>query len=270
LALHLGAANDYGWFSPADLLNVINALHASAEMQDIVLVGGQSLTAWVQFYRIPLPHIEEPFLTQDADFIGSKEHALRVAVKLHGEAQIPGIDEHTPHTAVVIFAGEEGKPIQLDFLGAVLGIRNQEVRRMVVPLSVNGSAPFPTLHPLLVLESRFHNLHLLSEKRTGNGETQAWVACQVVERYLKECLSNPDQRRNALRAARRISALCRSQAGLYVWRRWGIDPMKLIEPERMPGQFRFSWKYDVAEVERKRVIAARIPAKASSKSAARA
>jgi hypothetical protein len=43
--------NDYDWFTPVDLTKVIDAIHALPDWKSVVLVGGQSLTAWVESVR---------------------------------------------------------------------------------------------------------------------------------------------------------------------------------------------------------------------------
>jgi hypothetical protein len=69
------SSNDYDWFTPADLTRVIDAIHALPDWKSVVLVGGQSLTAWVEYYKIKLPTLEGPYLTIDADFLGTKTEA---------------------------------------------------------------------------------------------------------------------------------------------------------------------------------------------------
>lgn len=81
---------DYDWFTPADLKKVIDAIHALPDWERVVLVGGQSLTAWVAKYRIALPAFEGPYLTIDADFLGTQAEAEVIARELGSKAQIPG------------------------------------------------------------------------------------------------------------------------------------------------------------------------------------
>ncbi len=82
--------NDYGWFTPADLSRVIDAIHALPDWKSVVLVGGQSLTAWVGYYKIKLPTLEGPYLTIDADFLGTKTEAEVIAKELGSNARLHG------------------------------------------------------------------------------------------------------------------------------------------------------------------------------------
>jgi hypothetical protein len=125
-------------------------------------------------------------------------------------------------------------------------------------MQLNDWEPIHVLHPLLVLESRCVNLERLIGKRNGNGITQAKVACLVVEKYLQECLASSPRRREALKAAKRIASLARASSGIFVWKRWGIDVMSIIDAAKMPSAFALSWAFEVERVQRKREIITRL------------
>ena len=76
----------FDWFQPGDLPAFFKALQKSPH--PAVLVGGQSLTFWVDFFRIPVPKIDTPYLTQDIDVLATKHDALIVAKELHGTCAI--------------------------------------------------------------------------------------------------------------------------------------------------------------------------------------
>jgi hypothetical protein len=253
--------DDYGWFTPADLTKVIDAIHALPDWKSVVLVGGQSLTAWVEYYKVELPKFEGPYLTIDADFFGTKTEAEVIAKELGSNAQIPSFDDHTPNAAAIDFMGASGKKLHIDILSGVLGLKSEDVRKLAVNLEIDNNKPVPVLHPLLVLESRCINLERLSEKRHSNGVTQARVACIAVERYLAECLNTSERHREAFKAAKRIADLAQASAGVFVWAKWGIDVTSAVDVSKMPGQFRRSWPHELAETARKREIASRVPTK---------
>jgi hypothetical protein len=91
----------------------------------VVLVGGQSLTAWVEYYKIKLPTFEGPYLTTDADFLGTKTEAEVIARELGSKAQIPNIDDQTPNAAVIDFTGASAKKLYIDILSGVLGLKSE-------------------------------------------------------------------------------------------------------------------------------------------------
>jgi hypothetical protein len=118
--------NDYDWFTPADLTRVIDAIHALPDWKSVVLVGGQSLTAWVEYYKIKLPTLKGPYLTIDADFLGTKTEAELIAKELGSNAQIPSIDDHTPNAATIDFTGASGKRLRpADFCTMCISILTQ-------------------------------------------------------------------------------------------------------------------------------------------------
>lgn len=118
MAESLGSS-EYDWFTPVDLQRVIKAVHKTQDWKRIVLVGGQSLTAWVECYHIQLPPFEGPYLTADADFLGTRAEAIVIARQLGSEAQIPDVDNHTPNAATIDFTGASGKKLQIDVMKVV-------------------------------------------------------------------------------------------------------------------------------------------------------
>lgn len=250
--------SDFGWFTPADLQFVFPAIHALGPIGPVILVGGQSLTTWVEHYKIELPPFDGPYLTADADFLGSGKQAELIAESINGTARTPEMGDSTPNTATVVFVGARGDKILIDFLSGIIGVTDKDVKRLAIPVAINDWDPILVLHPLLVLESRCHNLKVLETKRDANGITQARVAYLVVTKYIEDCLTNTSRRKEALRAARRIAALAKSPAGVFVWTTWGIDVMATIDPTVMPGQFSVSWACEIAKTNRKREIASRL------------
>jgi hypothetical protein len=227
----------------------------------VVLVGGQALNAWIERYKIRVLEFDGPYLTQDADFLGTKAEAEVIARHLQGRAILAHLDDQTINTALVEFTGEKGQRLLIDMLAGVLGMTNEVAQAFAVPIQLYDWEPVRVLHPLLVLESRCANLEILSSKRTGNGIAQARAACLVAQAYVQDGLSTPDRRREALKAARRISALAMKRSGIYVWKRWGIDVLDAIDAREMPGQFSRSWQHELGKVERKREIARRLPSR---------
>lgn len=253
----LASADDYGWFTPADLKRVLEAIHQVPQWGDVILVGGQSLSAWIKFFDIPIPPFDGPYLTADADFLGTRIEAQIIADYLKGRSRPATMDDQTINAALIEFTGEEGKKLIIDMLSGVLGMSDSDARKLAVPIQLDDWKPVRVLHPLLVLESRCANLQLLANKRNSNGITQAKVACLVAKKYLDSCVADPARRRESLDAAKRIARLAKSSAGVYVWTHWKIDVLTAVDPAQMPDQFLQSWAFETDKVERKRQIAER-------------
>lgn len=137
------------------------------------------------------------------------KQAELIAESINGTAKTPEMGDSTPNTATVVFVGASGNRVLIDFLSGIIGVPDEDVRRLAISVAINGWDPILVLHPLLALESRCHNLKVLETKRDANGITQAHIACLVVTKYIEDCLTDASRRKEALRAARRVAALTR-------------------------------------------------------------
>jgi hypothetical protein len=218
----------YDWFQPSDLPKFFHALQKAT--QPAILVGGQSLTFWVDFFKIPVPKSNTPYLTQDADVLATKHDARIFATELHGTLNIPKSDDHTPNTAIVTYNTPDGRTLFVDFMGTLIGLTNQEIRKTAVEFEHPEYGFIRILHPTLVLKSRIVNLHRLQSKRDTNGIEQARLAVLAVKAFFENYISlglagtNPD--RYLVERVKWLGKLALSDAGIYVFTQWGIDVME--------------------------------------------
>jgi hypothetical protein len=171
-------AGDFGWFSPVDLNQLFRALASLSNPQSVVLVGGQALSFWVDYFHIPVPETGTPYLTQDADFLAMKTDAEELNHLLGGKLKVATLSDNTPNTAIIEFVGPSGNKLIIDFLGIVAGLNPDEVRRLSVPVEIEGNR-INVLHPMLCLKSRMFNLYSIPSKRNRNGVAQAKVSIEV-------------------------------------------------------------------------------------------
>jgi hypothetical protein len=218
----------YDWFQPSDLPKFFHALQKAT--QPAILVGGQSLTFWVDFFKIPVPKSNTPYLTQDADVLATKHDARIFATELHGTLNIPKSDDHTPNTAIVTYNTPDGRTLFVDFMGTLIGLTNQEIRKTAVEFEHPEYGFIRILHPTLVLKSRIVNLHRLQSKRDTNGIEQARLAVLAAKAFFENYISlglagtNPD--RYLVERVKWLGKLALSDAGIYVFTQWGIDVME--------------------------------------------
>jgi hypothetical protein len=218
----------YDWFQPSDLPKFFHALQKAT--QPAILVGGQSLTFWVDFFKIPVPKSNTPYLTQDADVLATKHDARIFATELHGTLNIPKPGDHTPNTAIVTYNTPDGRTLFVDFMGTLIGLTNQEIRKTAVEFEHPEYGFIRILHPTLVLKSRIVNLHRLQSKRDTNGIEQARLAVLAVKAFFENYISlglagtNPD--RYLVERVKWLGKLALSDAGIYVFTQWGIDVME--------------------------------------------
>lgn len=218
----------YDWFQPSDLPKFFHALQKAT--QPAILVGGQSLTFWVDFFKIPVPKSNTPYLTQDADVLATKHDARIFATELQGTLNIPKPGDHTPNTAIVTYRTPDGRTLFVDFMGTLIGLTNEEIRKTAVEFEHPEYGFIRILHPTLVLKSRIVNLHRLQSKRDTNGIEQARLAVLTAKAFFENYIAlglagtNPD--RYLVDRVKWLGKLALSEAGIYAFAQWGIDVME--------------------------------------------
>ena len=233
----------YDWFQPSDLPKFFHALQKAT--QPAILVGGQALTFWVDFFKVPVPKSNTPYLTQDADVLATKHDARIFATELHGTLNIPKPDDHTPNTAIVTYNTPDGRTLFVDFMGTLIGLTNREIRKTAVEFVHPEYGFIRILHPTLVLKSRIVNLHRLQSKRDTNGVEQAHLAVLAAkaffENYISLGLAGKTPDRYLIDRVKWLGNLALSDAGIYVFMQWGIDvmeaaPRKLITNKKFHAE----------------------------------
>jgi hypothetical protein len=75
-------ATGFDGFCPDDLPIFLKALQKTPT--PAILVGGQSLTFWIDHFDITIPPPETPYLTMDANVLATKHDAKIVTDELNG------------------------------------------------------------------------------------------------------------------------------------------------------------------------------------------
>lgn len=162
-----------------------------------LLVGGQALAFWAQYYGIVPIDVLGENVTSDADFIGTAAVARGMAAALKSKGWRywqPTMDSATPQTAK-LSKRIEGKGIkQIDFLDSIIGLERERVMRRAVTLHLRDGTRLQLLHPLDVLESRLKNLAVLPSKRNRQGIAQARLAIDITRAFLEELVSEGKMR----------------------------------------------------------------------------
>jgi hypothetical protein len=212
---------------------------------DTVLVGGQALAVWADWYEIDRSDsILLPAVSMDADFLGRKpalysilnainnsrltfENNGKVITALVGEVTIP-------------LPGNNDEVAKVDVIHRVVGIDAEKVRERAVAVKI-GEATVNVMHPLDVLQSRVENLKQIADKRTPEGVEQARLAFQVANRFI-EGLAKEDARRSdgaqqqksaprATQAVEHVVKIATSAAGRFAVKEFGLDFL-----EALPGE----------------------------------
>lgn len=208
---------------------------AAAEVREILkicsagglLVGGQALAFWADFLAVALPPTLSSGVSSDADFIGDAALARKLARQLRWTEWVPSIDDATPHTAKVTKRSARGGVKQVDFLSGVAGLHTHDLERRAVEVEVPEVGSVRVIHPIDVLDSRIHNLHLLAEKRTKAGVAQALLAVDVARAFIRRTIAVRGER-SALKLLERIVTIAGGTAGLRVHLQFDVEPLNAV------------------------------------------
>ena len=136
----------------------VEALLRFVEDYDPIIVGGQSINIWAELFHGESQALDamSPLTSKDVDFLHNleAERALTAALR-DGQLNIPTVDDNTPEAAVVTgYLGD--KKVTIDFLGSVLGVETETVRKRSITFSdpERKSASITLMHPLDGVRSR--------------------------------------------------------------------------------------------------------------------
>ena len=217
---------------------------------ELVLVGGQALALWVNWYQLALlPDVAS--ITNDVDFLtpsAADKHAVeRFAQVLHGRALFPRLRELTALVGQAYVDVSDDEYINVDVIFSVVGIEGDSVRSRAVTVDPGSDRqPFKVMHPLDVLRSRLANLYGLPEKQDRKGQTQLALAIDVAREFLREAMASHHGDRTAKRAVASgrspiqayVSAIERmviEDAGRKVTKRYGLHVADAIDPLLIPA-----------------------------------
>lgn len=228
----------------------------------LIIVGGQALETWGHFFSVLSPTGEVAPLTEDTDFLGSKQDAIWLCKRLgesDTELHFAPANDMGPSTALAYIRRPDGRVLMMDFLRCIVGPDNSEIRKSAVPVRVADEVTLYVLHPLLCLESRMANLEVLPDKRSGNGPMQAQWGVSIVEAFLEKMASgvtDPSSSDQLAQACRKVAELAEYKNGRYCWINYGIDPLHAVRADAIEciGQ-RFKleeWPRTVDRISRKR------------------
>jgi hypothetical protein len=220
--------------------NVVASLIDAARGTEIVLVGGQALAYWADYYKLltDLPPLRA--ISNDVDFL-ARSPADRESVALFAKA-LGGKTVYTSWRALTALVGQAVRDVSaeeylnVDVIFKVLGLESEMVRSQAVPAG-NDDAAALIMHPLDVLYSRLVNVHQLPEKNNDKGRFQLQLAIDVGREYLRDLADRePDKVRSTIRT---IARWARDDAGRKVAERHGIHVADAIDPLTVPRTSRY-------------------------------
>lgn len=181
----------------AQVASVLQALGRA----DAILIGGQALQIWCDFYVELDPELnnESPFTSKDVDVQGDLKTTRVCAELLSVKPRYPAA-EFDPTNVALIEVLVEGRVIEVNVLTSPYGVTAKEARQTAIPYQV-GEGSIQVLHPVLCMESRLANVAGLFRTQEQSVR-QARASIRCARAFLAELASqNP---REALKLAERV------------------------------------------------------------------
>ncbi len=230
-----------------------------------LLVGGQALAFWADYFQVERPENLVSGVTADADFIGDAALASTLGKRLGWQIWIPALDDSTPQTGKVTHRTESGEVKQVDFLSGVAGLTTKDLARRAIEVDIPDIGRLRVIHPVDVLDSRIQNLHLLPENRNAAGIAQARLALGVARAFIAREVATRGER-VGLKLLERIAEMATDIAAVRVFLLYGIDPLEAVPLEQFrttTALHKVRWPQIVAEVTRKRESMRKLATRAS-------
>ncbi len=237
---------------PEEAQRIVALLQPLTDARRIVLVGGQAVAFWLRYLAPLYPEVAdaEPLASKDIDFEGASRTVALAAELVAGEPRLPGMDDHTPNTGLVLFTDADGVKREIDFIDEPLGLRGRDVRdtAVLVELPAQGAAPAVRvwiMHPERCMESRVMNAIVLGKtQHLAMRQLKASILCaRLWSRYIldNEELVLDERARAVLRINERIFRRChREKPFRDVVYDHDVDPFDavLVDDQRLPAAFR--------------------------------
>jgi hypothetical protein len=209
-----------------------------------VLVGGQALAVWVDYFGIAASwgSADDAVITRDTDFLGDRAFVERVAKVLPGRTVFPPRRALTALVAQIEIPRPDDTFLNVDVIHKVIGVDADAIRRRAVQIEIELAGErirFAVMHPVDVLSSRVANLARVPGKQTEEGVRQVRLAIQVVRSFMARMTDGGDARTGQTRALKAIEAVARlggSAAGRKVRAAFDIDFLEAIPADRIESE----------------------------------
>ena len=198
-----------------------------------LLVGGQALAFWANYYEIkPIGELSMK-ITSDVDFLGTAADAKRLGAAMGWKVWLATMDDAGSGQAAKVTKRLPGGGVkQVDYLSAIVGLDSVRIQARAVEARLPAGPTVRILHPLDVLESRLRNLQTLPDKRNPQGIAQAHLALEVVARFISALIDRDDQR-TALDAVERVARIALDKGLVGVLVQCGVDPLTAVPATRI-------------------------------------
>ena len=201
-----------------------------------LLVGGQALAIWAEFFQIEPTGVLAKKVTADADFIAPRKVANQLSLVLKWHLYLPTFEDSTSQTAKVATTLPDGGVKQVDFLSSIVGLETAMIQKRAAELELPTGTKVRILSPLDVLESRLRNLDMLPSKQNEAGIAQAELAVAVVGKFFDFLIDSDTPARGLLDAVKRVTQIAFDSRLAQVCFKYGLNPLSSIPAERIKSE----------------------------------
>lgn len=207
----------------------------------IVLIGGQALLLWAEYYLIDnsTGFQYEMLASDDLDFMGRRPDVIECAAAWDAEHRLPGPDDNSPHSGLVVL-NNSGVFHTVDFLYSVYGISDQDVFHYSDEM-IFGQNEIKVLSPPLCLKSRVENLNGLGyvDQLQERETVRIAAAIEITKLYLIDICNLKKVRALSSVVKYLMNDVLLSRAALSISARYNIDlaqvfPIEIIKSVHPP------------------------------------
>lgn len=248
----------------------VHAIIKIVEELDPIIVGGQSIILWAEYFAQAEPRLADlsTLSSKDIDFFDNEEAAKKLADSMIGGVlTVAQAYDHTPNAAVVV-GNLNGRSISIDFMADVLGVDRDAILTRYI--SIVGAMPgwpeplsLALLHPLDCIKSRLANVSTLRRTETHSVE-QTIASFLVFESFVDEILDSDDRERvpALLQEYARDVATYFFEGSAYGVCKDFIDPISTLKRFEADDRLHDKWREHnlkslIQRLERKHEIAQR-------------
>lgn len=204
--------------------DLLNRCLSAISGTDAVIVGGQALAYWADYYDIDL-FVSDSGVTKDLDVFGNRAHLMQMGLALHVAPQIQNPRFISALVGTIEIPVGDHLFTNIDVIHTLVGVDRDEVLRNAVKVRVGGFE-CKMMHPLHVLESRIKNVEKIPEKRDAQGINQVAMAIKVVNQYIAQrAIANEEA--IALKAIEKVVSFGKVAAGKMV-AKYGLNLIDAI------------------------------------------
>jgi hypothetical protein len=202
----------------------------------LVLVGGQALNYWCEFYREDEPALQGQVLTsKDVDFQSDTSGLYMSATALSGRA----VTSKDPQfLGYVLFDPDGGGEVHIDFLAFPTGLTAAAVAALAVEADVTvDGVKARIMHPIHCMISRVENVvHAPDKYDTPHGLAQLSASVLCARAFLRRRITSIGPRKTLPEVEALIEFTC-GKTGIQIKARKGTDLLQAIPEQGLPLRF---------------------------------